>query len=74
MLCGLPARITLPLPLPPCRASLPTACSLAPPPRPPPCSRQFGHRVKGVSMSTFKKDEVETLRQSGNEVRQRLDP
>ncbi|KAL4447839.1 hypothetical protein ABPG75_005058 [Micractinium tetrahymenae] len=29
--------------------------------------RQFGHRVKGVSMSTFKADEVAVLKESGNE-------
>ncbi|KAL4853917.1 putative ADP-ribosylation factor GTPase-activating protein AGD14 [Chlorella vulgaris] len=28
--------------------------------------RQFGHRVKGVSMSTFKTEEVTTLEESGN--------
>jgi hypothetical protein len=28
--------------------------------------RQFGHRVKGVSMSTFKPDEVAALAESGN--------
>jgi hypothetical protein len=33
------------------------------------CSRQFGHRVKGVSMSTFKTEEVTTLEESGNAVR-----
>ena len=32
------------------------------------CSRQFGHRVKGVSMSTFKSDEVAALEESGNAV------
>lgn len=33
------------------------------------CSRQFGHRVKGVSMSTFKPEEVQALAESGNAVR-----
>lgn len=37
----------------------------APPAR---CSRQFGHRVKGVSMSTFKPEEVAALAESGNAV------
>lgn len=31
-------------------------------------SRQFGHRVKGVSMSSFKSEEVEALKKGGNEV------
>ena len=32
------------------------------------CSRQFGHRVKGVSMSTFKTEEVAALEEAGNAV------
>ena len=32
-------------------------------------SRQFGHRVKGVSMSTFKAEEVAALEGAGNAVR-----
>lgn len=33
-----------------------------------PCSRQFGHRVKGISMSTFTAEEVEALKNGGNQV------
>lgn len=32
------------------------------------CSRQFGHRVKGVSMSSFKPDEIKALQEGGNGV------
>jgi hypothetical protein len=33
------------------------------------CSRQYGHRVKGISMSKFSKEEIAELQNGGNEVR-----
>lgn len=31
-------------------------------------SRQFGHRVKGITMSSFKAEEIAALQAGGNEV------
>lgn len=33
------------------------------------CSRQYGHRVKGISMSKFSKEEIAEIQTGGNEVR-----
>ena len=35
------------------------------------CSREFGHRVKGISLSKFTPEEVEALTTGGNAVRER---
>lgn len=35
------------------------------------CSREFGHRVKGISLSKFTPEEVEALTTGGNAVRGR---
>lgn len=32
------------------------------------CSREFNHRVKGISMSSFTSDEVDALEAMGNKV------
>jgi len=32
------------------------------------CSRQFSHRVKGLSTSTFKPEEIKALEAGGNRV------
>lgn len=34
-----------------------------------PHSRNFNHRAKGVTMSTFKPDEIKALQAGGNAVR-----
>jgi hypothetical protein len=31
--------------------------------------RQFGHRVKGISLCTFTSEEIESLKSGGNDVR-----
>lgn len=32
------------------------------------CSMQFGHRVKSVTLADYKADEVEHMREGGNQV------
>ena len=32
-------------------------------------SREFGHRVKSVSMASFKPEEIERIKKGGNDVR-----
>jgi hypothetical protein len=35
-------------------------------------SREYGHRIKGIALSSFTMDEVKSLQQTGNAVRFRL--